>query len=108
MYGASMDLAEWRIWWRREGSDELSDLLMLWWDPIDVRGISDTADEYDRYLGPIAAMLEHGCAIDELSDYLGRVRVEDIGLAGNPALDRLAAKKICAWYRAATARTRSR
>ena len=73
-----------------------------------MRGTNDAAAEYDRFLGPIAAMLEHRSSVDELTGCLGQARVEEMGLGLNPALDRLVATKILAWHQAATSRAGSR
>jgi hypothetical protein len=100
MYGERMDPSEWRDWWMRQGSDELLELLLLWWDPLDVRGTSEEEGAYDRYLGPIASMLEHGCSVEELAEFLSTVRAERMGLHKDAVLDHLTAAKIHAWHQA--------
>jgi hypothetical protein len=55
------------------------------WDPIGVRGMPEAADEYDRYVGVVGAMLREGSGADAIAHYLTTVRVERMGLGPGEA-----------------------
>lgn len=61
-----------RVWQRR-----IRQILNRDWDPIG--GCPE--DEYDVYVGKIAAMIRDNATDDELLTYLERAEVEDIGLS---------------------------
>ena len=50
--------------WRRR----IREVLNSKWNPIGVEGLPE--DEYDTYVGKVAAMLRDGASDDELSEYL--------------------------------------
>jgi hypothetical protein len=53
------------------------------WDPIGVAGVPQAADEYDRYVAPVAQMVVAGSSILDLSRHLIRIEVENMGLRGD-------------------------
>src|SRR2546430_16029488 len=80
-----MDLADWHMWWKRRGAQELRRILMEEWDPISVRGIPEAADEYDGYLGPLAARLREGRSADAAAEYLTEIEEDRMGLGESAA-----------------------
>ncbi len=72
----AMDKEASRRWRRR-----IREVMNAEWDPI---GVSDQApDEYDAYVGKVAAMLREGTSDAELFAYLHWVETVHIGMPGN-------------------------
>jgi hypothetical protein len=92
---ARFGLAEWQRWWKRNGSQELRDLLLIWWDPIGVYGVPEAKGEYDDYAGTVARLLREGAREAEIAGFLRQVEEERITLAGDAPN---AAHKIVEWY----------
>ena len=69
-------------------------ILLNDWDPIGIAGIREAADEYDRYVGPVAQMIVAGTSASDLSNYLIGVEVEAMGLNGNHDRARAVAAKL--------------
>jgi hypothetical protein len=63
--------------WRRR----IREVLNSKWDPIGVAAA--VPDEYDAYVGKVAAVLREGASDDELFRYLHRVETAHIGMPGN-------------------------
>jgi hypothetical protein len=64
--------------WRRR----IREVMNAKWDPI---GVADQApDEYDDYIGRVAAMLRDGASDAELFAYLNWAETVHMGLPGNP------------------------
>jgi hypothetical protein len=99
-----MELSEWHRWWKEFGARQLRDLLMREWDPIGVSEAPEARDEYDGYLGSIAAGLHRGDSVDELAELLARFRTDRMGLRPDPDRDFSAAKAIHEWYGASLTR----
>jgi hypothetical protein len=97
-----VELSDWQAWWKTSGSSELGQILMLWWDPIGVRGVPEAVDEYRAYVGRLGRLLREGAAEDRIAAYLLEVERDAIGLSGRPQRTRLVAEKLAAWYRTAT------
>ena len=70
----------------RRWRQRLRELLNTEWDPIGV-GAGPDDDEYDAYVGQVAAMLREGADDDALFAYLTWAETEHMGLRGDP--DRL-------------------
>ena len=101
-----MKLEDWHRWWRRTGARELRQILMDEWDPIHVRGIPEAADEYDGYLGLLAARLREGASADVIADYLTDVEEDRMGLGKSAAArerNPVLATRLLAWYAESTA-----
>jgi hypothetical protein len=65
--------------WRRR----IREVLNSEWDPI---GVADQApDEYDSYIGKVAAMLREGASDEDLFQYLHGIETIHIGMPGNEA-----------------------
>jgi len=93
------------MWWKRSGARELRQLLMDEWDPIHVRGVPEAADEYDGYLGQIAARLREGATAEDIAA-LDDVEEVQIGLGGSAAARRTNqqfAARLCSWHAEAMA-----
>jgi hypothetical protein len=69
-------------------------ILLNDWDPIGIAGVPQAADEYDRYVGQLAQMVEAGSSISDLSEHLVRIEVDDMGLRGNHDRARSVAAKL--------------
>lgn len=65
-------------------------ILMAEWDPIGVNDIPEAADEYDRYIGGVYALLRANASEDDLVAYLREIEVERMEMTddnGVPLLD---------------------
>jgi hypothetical protein len=96
-----MELSDWHMWWKAEGHRELYRLLMLWWDPIDVKDVPEAQGEYSGYAGTIGRMLREGAAKGELAAFLGEAETH-MGIAPNVELNTLVATKLLDWYEETT------
>ncbi len=67
----------------RELMDQIRDILNREWDPIWDHAPGSPQDEYDGYIGKIAAFLQRGETDEAILKYLETVEVEDMGL-GRP------------------------
>ena len=63
----------------------IRDVINAKWDPIGVA--EESTDEYDGYIGKMAAMLRDGATDEDLFRYLNWAETVHMGLRGNP--DRL-------------------
>ena len=50
------------------------------WDPIGVADVPEAWDEYDNYMGKIAAMIRDSASDEEMIAYLKWAEVENMGL----------------------------
>ena len=94
------------MWWKRSGARELRQLLMEEWDPIHVRGVPETADEYDAYLPRIVGQLREGATDQDIAAYLTDVEEVQMGLAPSAAArerNQALAGRLRSWYAEATA-----
>lgn len=92
-----MKLSDWQMWWKTSGHRELYRLLILWWDPIDVKDIPEAQGEYTGYSGKIGRMLREGAGEGELAAFLGEAE-RRMGLGPNVELNKLVAGKLVNWY----------
>ena len=95
-----MELSAWHTWWKTSGGRGLYQQLMLWWDPIGVKGIPEAQGEYDGYAGTLGRMLHEGKPKRELAAFLGHAE-SGMGLAPRPEFDAFVADKLLDWYAAA-------
>jgi hypothetical protein len=86
------------MWWKHKGHRELYRLLLLWWDPIDVKDVPEAQNEYVGYSGTLGRMLREGASEAELADYLAQAE-KRMGLRPNDQVDKLTATKLVEWYR---------
>lgn len=65
------------------------------WDPIGIApGSFAPADEYDSYAPQIVSRVLKGCTAEDLTDHLGYIRTQVIGLEANASQDRVTALEI--------------
>jgi hypothetical protein len=76
----------------RQWLQQISTILRRDWDPI---GCDVPDDEYESYVGPIAALLRDGATDAQFSAYLEWAESENMGLGG-PFSQERAAKVIAA------------
>ena len=69
-------------------------ILMQDWDPIGVADEPKAADEYDKYVPAIVAMLRTGPSADALAAHLLQIETTAMGLAGDAARARSVAGKV--------------
>jgi hypothetical protein len=103
---ATMELADWHMWWKRSGAADLRRILMEDWDPIGVRGVPEAADEYDSYLPQIGSRLRDGATKEELVAYLTSIEEDRMGLTPSDAARRrnqVLAARLRDWYLESTA-----
>ena len=81
----------------RAWRDRLREVLNRDWDAT-IGGCPE--DEYDAYMGKIAAMLRDNAGDEELLEYLKWAEVENMGLGPASYFDRVHALKVIAALRA--------
>lgn len=71
---------------------------MTYWDPIGVNGIPEASDEYDTYLGRLAAKLREGANARAVCAYLAEIQTQQMELPATP--DQLAdiGERVIGWY----------
>jgi hypothetical protein len=62
----------------RDWRAKIRDVLNREWDPIGVAA-AGVLDEYDSYVGPIAAMISADASDDALVDYLTKIESDRMG-----------------------------
>lgn len=72
-----------RVWLSR-----LREVLNRDWDPIGVAGEGGVDDEYDGYVGKLAAMLRDDASDEDMIAYFKWVEVERMGLCTAERFDR--------------------
>ena len=65
----------------REIQRLIADVLHRNWDPIGVRDMPETADEYEAYVGGVYRLLVSGTSVRELSEHLVHVETQALGFA---------------------------
>jgi hypothetical protein len=86
---------EWRSFWHHGGEDELRVELQRVWQPL--HGAADEACA--RPAARVATLLGSNAPSRALASELGRIRVDELGAAPDPAADRVAADAIIGWFR---------
>jgi hypothetical protein len=64
----------------RDWRAKIRDVLNREWDPIGVAGDGGVEDEYDGYMGKIAAMIRENASDEEMIAYFKWAEVENMGL----------------------------
>jgi hypothetical protein len=59
----------------------IADVLRRNWDPIGVRDMPETEDEYDAYVGGVYRLLVSEASARELAEHLAHVETEALGFA---------------------------
>lgn len=73
----------------------IADVLRHNWDPIGIRDMPETHDEYDAYVGGVYRLLVSGTTVRELAEHLVHVEAESLGFADtDPRMLTPVAKKL--------------
>ncbi|MFD0986464.1 hypothetical protein [Methyloligella solikamskensis] len=64
------------------------------WDPIGIRDVSDTEDEYEDYVPAVAKCVADGATAGEIAEALLKIERESLGLPGDPARARRVAERL--------------
>lgn len=75
----------------------VDEVLHYLWDPIGVASVPEARDEYQGYLPDVFGMLKYGSVEDELTEYLGGIATERMGLSARPDHDRAIARHLLNW-----------
>jgi hypothetical protein len=79
----------------------VSAILFAEWDPIGVADAGHWAEhEYDSYAAQVVGMLARGDGVDDVADYLAKVRAEMLADPAPYPADATAALAVVDWYRA--------
>lgn len=92
------EAAAWYAWYKRVGRRGLRKVLFREWDVLGVAGGPEFDDEYDTYLGLVAAQLRRGATQHGLATLLGSIRTERMDLPADADTDDAAARALLAWY----------
>jgi hypothetical protein len=65
----------------REIQRLIADVLRRNWDPIGIRDMPGTEDEYGGYVAGVYRLLVSGASVRELSDHLAQVETDALGFA---------------------------
>jgi hypothetical protein len=90
-------LAEWHLWWKREGAAELNELLLSEWDPIGVGDVPEARNEYSSYAGSLARLLREGADVEALQAELSSA-LDHMGLEPSGEREGRVAERIASWY----------
>jgi hypothetical protein len=63
------------------------------WDPIGVSDVPEAADEYDRYIGGIYGLIQRDAPKREISAYLRRLEIDEMGMVNAQGLPLLSDRK---------------
>jgi len=58
----------------------VDEVLHYLWDPIGIRGVPAARDEYSSYAGVVFSLLKRSAGIDEICEYLRKIKVVHIGI----------------------------
>ena len=90
---------EWRSFWHHGGDAELREVLRREWPAL--RDISEEASA--RSAERVATLLGSNAPIRALASELGRIRIDELGIAPDPGADRLTAEAVHGWFDARAA-----
>jgi len=74
--------------------ERVSAILLGEWDPIGIRDVPNAGDEYSSYATPIAKMIIARKSTFDLSNYLFRIEIDEMGLNGDKGRARSVAEKL--------------
>lgn len=98
----AMNLAEWRVWWRDSGEEQLAELLRENWDPFADRAFAAVAA---NRLTELARRLHEGATVVDVRVFLSDLRnTHWPNRTGRKwtSRDRRVAEKVVVWYQNAT------
>lgn len=64
-------------------------ILLMEWDPIGIKDVPETQDEYDFYIGGVYRLLVSNSAADQIARHLAQIEKEQMGLHHRNARDLL-------------------
>lgn len=76
---------------------QIHNVLLNEWDPIEVKNIHEAQDEYDPFVYTVYSLLEAGATEEQVYETLKIIALEDMGVPASSNLDdtsRKAAKKL--------------
>lgn len=73
------------------------EVLHYLWDPIGVREVPQTRDEYNSYLPQVFGLVRDGAPEDEIASYLLKIETERMGLTADPKNARVTADTLTDW-----------
>jgi hypothetical protein len=73
--------------------NEIRNVLLADWDPLNVGDSPKLADEYDRYIPGILTLLSNGASVMEIERFLKGVEA-DLGITPEPDRSRRAAIRL--------------
>ena len=72
----------------------IRDILLKEWDPIGVKDVPETQDEYNSYIPGVCKLLINRESSENIFLYLWKIETENMGLAGNQKHTKSIAKKL--------------
>ncbi|HSS81505.1 MAG TPA: hypothetical protein VLK24_09940 [Gaiellaceae bacterium] len=91
--------AEWRVFWRERGMQELAQVLAESWAPL----AAASSAERESCSFRVASLLGSRAPVLALAEELGRIRRDELGLAAGRDEDERAAVTITTWFTSAAA-----
>lgn len=79
----------------KDPTERVRAILLTDWDPLIINGYGPP-DEYDRYIPDILCLLESRCTVEQLTQHLGRIESEEMGLEPSAEATHRAAKSVLA------------
>lgn len=58
---------------------KIAEVLHRNWDPIGVKDVPESLDEYDAYVGGVYRLLESGATVKEIAVHLVKVETDQLG-----------------------------
>lgn len=58
----------------------VDEVLHYLWDPAGIRDVPAARDEYSSYAGVVFSLLKRGAGIDEICEYLRKIRIVNMGM----------------------------
>jgi hypothetical protein len=73
--------------------EKIREILLADWDPLNVGDSPQLADEYDRYIPRIVALLNRVASVQEIEEFLMEVEIS-LGISPEPKRSRRAAIRL--------------
>ena len=73
--------------------DEIREILLADWDPLNVGDSPKLSDEYDRYIPGVVALLNRGASVQEIERFLKGIEAS-FGISAEPQRSRRAAIRL--------------
>ena len=75
--------------------EQIRQILLNDWDPIGIREVPESQDEYDSYVGGVYRLLADGASAVEVAKHLARIEGEQMGLPSSADIRLSVATKLC-------------